>query len=117
MSKFDSLTINGYRRRHAAPASLPKVKRVEAEELKFLDEWQSLKPLDPFIACYLPPHSDLLIWRSRLRDIDQDIHPYIESDHGNFVLDTVEQAIKLHDAKAVRDCVSQEILWFDQPPK
>ena len=62
MSKFDSLTINGYTRRHAASASLPKVKRVEAEELKFSDEWQSLKLFYPFNAHYLPPHSDLLIW-------------------------------------------------------
>ena len=117
MSKFDALTINGYTRRYAASVSLPKVKRVETEELKFSDDWQSLKLFDPFSARYLPPHSDLLIWRSRLRDIDQDVHPFIHSDHGNFVLDTVEQAIKLHDAKAVRECVSQEIQWFRHPPK
>ena len=112
MSKFDAYTIINYTCKYASFQTLPKVKSVECDEVKFSQNWRSMTFTDPFDCHYLPPHSDLLLWRSRLRDLDSDIHPYISSNHGNFNLDTVEQAIRLHDAKSVRDCYVQELNWF-----
>lgn len=117
MPKFDPFTINGYTRREAALMSFPKVKRIDMEELKFTEDLTSLNVVDIFSSTYLPPHSDLLVWRSRLRSIDKDRNAYIASDHGNFLLDTVDNAIKLHNAKTIRDCVDQETIWFRNPPK
>ena len=117
MSKFDQHTIKAFTRRYAASMSLPKVRRVEFEELQFTKDLKNVKVVDVFNIAYIPPHSDLLIWRSRLRNMGKDHNAYIASDHGNFVLENVEYAIKLHDAKSISDCVFQETSWFQNPPK
>ena len=61
MSKFDQHTIKVFTRRYAASMSLPKVRRVEFEELKFTKDLKNVKVVDVFSSAYIPPHSDLLI--------------------------------------------------------
>ena len=73
--------------------------------------------VDPFNVGYLPPLSDLLIWRAHLGSFGQDQKPYIATNHGNFDLEAVQNAIKLHDAKSIKECVFQETSWFQSPPK
>ena len=91
---------------------------VTENKIEFQQSWQTIKYVDVFNAKYLPPHSDLLLWRSRLGDTSSDTgSPYVHSDHDNFSPSGVEDAIKLLDAKAIRDCVGQEVNWFRNAPK
>ena len=92
------------------------MKAVEYEEIRNEENWQTIKYVDVFNKQYLPSHSNLLGWRALLVN-SPDVQPYIHTDHGNFSLSGTEDAIKLHDAKSIRDCVGQEVNWFRFPPK
>lgn len=116
MSKFDALSITSYTRKFAFSQKFPKVKRVDTQEIRSEEDWQTINYVDVFTKRYLPPHSDLLAWRSRLSEI-AGAQPYIHTDHGNFSRSGIDDAINLHNAKYIRDCVGQELNWFRFPPK
>ena len=115
MSRFDALSITGYSRRNAFLRRLPKVKRVSDEELKFVKDLSTINVFDIFEQNYIPPESDLLNWRCRLRHMAAMAleKPVVTTDHGTFTLEIVEDAIKLHKAKVIHKCVSQETNWFN----
>ena len=84
--------------------------------LRILNKSDTLVIVDPFNVGYLPPLSDLLIWRAHLGSFGHDQKPYIATNYGNFDLEAVRNAILLHDAKSIKECVFQETSWFQNPP-
>ena len=67
-----------------------------------------------FEADVIPPETDLLQWRNRLRYMGKLAleTPIVASDHGNFTFETVESALKLIKAKGIQESVMQEINCF-----
>ena len=120
MQKFDSLSINSYTRKFAFSKLFPKIRQVNENEIRFDESWATINYIDVFSAKFLPPLSDLLMWRSRLSDsVTETINgkPYVHSDVGKFSQSGIEDAIKILNAKSIRDCVGQEVNWFRHPPK
>ena len=114
MSKFDENSIASFTRKETCGKFLPKVRATNVLDIGYTDG--TVAKVDVFNLNIIPPHSDLLLWRSRLSHLVTLAveEPIVRTDLGNFDLHAVRATIKIHDAKATQTRVKQEIDWFNQ---
>ena len=112
---MNQTSINGYTRRfvYSISRKLPKVKRVTSQRITYVKQIPS-DVVNIFESDVIPPETDLLQWRNRLRNMGNLAleTPIVESDHGTFTFETVESALQLIKAKGVQESAMQEIHWF-----
>ena len=91
---------------------LPKVRQVLEYDLKHLENKRSI--YDIFTKKFIPSMTCLIQWREKLNHATRLLKNnfYVQCDIGTFDLKTVQNGVRLLEAKDVKAAVSQELDWF-----